>query len=123
MSKPVRMLASAGGAKCRTAFRGKSCEDAAAIRAQEKRARSAGHTPSVPAPLIEFPADDPDRARRFWHGVLGVTLAPRPAGAGSGWQTDIDNLRLGVHERGRGPGDNASLPYFSVADMAMTLQR
>jgi len=51
----------------------------------------------MPEPLIEFPADDPDRARRFWHGVLGVTLAPRPAAEGSGWQTDIDGLRLGVH--------------------------
>jgi hypothetical protein len=48
----------------------------------------------MPAPLIEFPADDPDRARRFWHGVLGVTLTPRPAAAGSGWQTDADDLRL-----------------------------
>jgi catechol 2,3-dioxygenase-like lactoylglutathione lyase family enzyme len=62
----------------------------------------------MPAPLIEFPADDPDRARRFWHGVLGVTLAPRPAAAGSGWQTDTDGLRLGVHERGPGPGDTAT---------------
>jgi predicted enzyme related to lactoylglutathione lyase len=92
-------------------------------RAKEKRARSAGHTASMPAPLIEFPADDPDRARRFWHGVLGVTLAPRPAAAGSGWQTDTDDLRLGVHERGRGPGDTASLPYFTVADLAATLER
>jgi len=74
-------------------------------------------------PLIEFPADDPDRARRFWHGVLGVSLAPRPAGAGSGWQTDTDGLRLGVHERGPGPGDTASLPYFTVADLAATLER
>jgi predicted enzyme related to lactoylglutathione lyase len=84
---------------------------------------SAGDTSSMAAPLIEFPADDPDRARRFWHGVLGVTLAPRPAAAGSGWQTDTEGLRLGVHERGPGPGDTASLPYFSVADLAMTLQR
>ena len=75
------------------------------------------------APLIEFPADDPDRARRFWHGVLGVTLAPRPAVAGSGWQTDTDDLRLGVHERGPGPGDTASLPYFTVADLAAALER
>ena len=77
----------------------------------------------MPAPLIEFPADDPDRARRFWHGVLGVSLAPRPAAAGSGWQTDTDGLRLGVHERGPGPGDSASLPYFTVADLATTLER
>ena len=76
----------------------------------------------MPAPLIEFPADDPYRARRFWHGVLGVTLAPRPAAEGSGWQTDTDGLRLGVHERGPGPGDTASLPYFSVADLAATVE-
>jgi predicted enzyme related to lactoylglutathione lyase len=84
---------------------------------------SSGHTPFMPAPLIEFPADDPDRARRFWHGVLGVTLAPRHAEAGSGWQTDTDGLRLGVHERGPGPGDTASLPYFTVPDLATTLER
>ena len=34
-----------------------------------------------------------------------------------------DDLRLGVHERGPGPGDTASLPYFAVADMATTLER
>jgi predicted enzyme related to lactoylglutathione lyase len=28
-----------------------------------------------------------------------------------------------VHERGRGPGDTASLPYFAVADMAAALER
>jgi predicted enzyme related to lactoylglutathione lyase len=83
----------------------------------------AGDTSRMPAPLIEFPADDPDRARRFWHGVLGVTLAPRPARAGSGWQADTEGLRLGVHERGPGPGDTASLPYFTVADLATALER
>ena len=77
----------------------------------------------MPAPLIEFPADDPDRALRFWHGVLGVALSPRPAAAGSGWQADTDNLRLGVHDRGPGPGDTASLPYFTVADLPTTLER
>ena len=77
----------------------------------------------MPAPLIEFPADDADRARRFWQGVLGVELAPRAAAAGSGWETDDDGLRLGVHERGRGPGDTASLPYFTVGDLPATLER
>jgi predicted enzyme related to lactoylglutathione lyase len=91
--------------------------------APSKARASSRHTRSVPAPLIEFPADDPDRARRFWHGVLDVTLAPRPAAAGSGWEIDTDNLRLGVHERGKGPGDTASLPYFTVADLATTLDR
>jgi predicted enzyme related to lactoylglutathione lyase len=74
-------------------------------------------------PLIEFPADDVVRARSFWRGVLGLELEPRAAGAGSGWETDAEGLRLGVHERGRGPGDTAALPYFTVADMAATLER
>ena len=77
----------------------------------------------MPAPLIEFPADDADRARRFWQGVLGAELAPRAADAGSGWETEDGGLRLGVHERGPGPGDTASLPYFNVADIAVALER
>jgi predicted enzyme related to lactoylglutathione lyase len=77
----------------------------------------------MPAPLIEFPADDADRARRFWQGVLGVQLARRGAEAGAGWETEADGLRLGVHERGPGPGDTASLPYFTVPDMATALER
>ncbi|MEX2108202.1 MAG: VOC family protein [Solirubrobacterales bacterium] len=75
------------------------------------------------APLIEFPADDPERACRFWKGVLGVELEPRPAEAGAGWEIEDGGLRLGVHERGPGPGDTASLPYFTVADMQATLER
>jgi predicted enzyme related to lactoylglutathione lyase len=78
---------------------------------------------SMPVPLIEFPADDPDRARLFWRAVLGVELAPRPTAAGSGWEVESDGLRLGLHERGRGPGDTASLPYFTVGDLATALER
>jgi predicted enzyme related to lactoylglutathione lyase len=77
----------------------------------------------MPAPLVEFPADDPDRARRFWHGVLGADLAPRAADAGSGWEVEEDGLRLGIHERGPGPGDTASLPYFTVPDIAAAVER
>jgi predicted enzyme related to lactoylglutathione lyase len=73
--------------------------------------------------LIEFPADDPDRARRFWRGVLGVELEPRSGDAGAGWVAAAEAVRLGLHERGRGPGDTASLPYFSVAEMDATLER
>jgi predicted enzyme related to lactoylglutathione lyase len=75
------------------------------------------------APLIEFPADDAERARRFWAGVLGVELAPRGEGQGAGWEAESGGLRLGVHERGRGPGDTASLPYFGVEDMEAALGR
>jgi predicted enzyme related to lactoylglutathione lyase len=77
----------------------------------------------VPAPLIEFPADDPERARRFWSGVLGAELEPRPVDAGEGWEASGADLRLGVHRRGPGPGDTASLPYFTVADLPGALQR
>ncbi len=77
----------------------------------------------MPTPLIEFPADDPERALRFWQGLLGVELAPRGAGAGAGWEASADGLRLGVHERGTGPGDIGSLPYFTVGDMAAALER
>jgi len=78
----------------------------------------------MPAPLIEFPADDAERALRFWRGVLGAQLEPRTADKGSGWEASTeDGLRLGVHERGPGPGDTASLPYFTVADIAATLER
>ena len=77
----------------------------------------------MPAPLIEFPADDPQRALRFWRGVLNAELASRPAESGAGWETADDGLRLGVHERGPGPGDTGSLPYFTVADLPATLER
>jgi uncharacterized protein len=77
----------------------------------------------VPSPLIEFPADDPERARRFWGGLLGAELAERPSEAGSGWEAEKDGLRLGLHERGPGPGDTASLPYFTVTDLPAALER
>jgi predicted enzyme related to lactoylglutathione lyase len=77
----------------------------------------------MPSPLIEFPADDPERALRFWSGVLDAKLEPRRKGAGGGWETDSADLRLGVHERGPGPGDTASLPYFTVGDLPATLKQ
>jgi len=73
--------------------------------------------------LIEFPADDPERARRFWSGVLGVELEARREQEGEGWQTHMEATEVGVHLRGRGPGDSVSLPYFTVADMQTALER
>jgi predicted enzyme related to lactoylglutathione lyase len=72
--------------------------------------------------LVEFPADDPDRARRFWEGVLGEQLEPRYEGEGAGWQTRSPNPAIGVHLRGRGPGDSFSLPYFAVDDLPKALE-
>jgi predicted enzyme related to lactoylglutathione lyase len=77
----------------------------------------------MPSTLIEFPADDPDRALNFWRGVLGVDLTPRPDASGSGWEIERDGTRLGVHQRGLGPGDTGSLPYFGVTDLAPALDR
>ena len=73
--------------------------------------------------LIEFPADDPERARRFWSELLGVELRVREASEGEGWETRSEDPGLGVHERGRGPGDAFSLPYFAVSDIAEALER
>jgi predicted enzyme related to lactoylglutathione lyase len=73
--------------------------------------------------LVEFPADDPERARRFWEGLLGVALAERAQNEGRGRQTRTGGVELGLHERGPGPGDRFSLPYFAVADVGEALAR
>jgi predicted enzyme related to lactoylglutathione lyase len=73
--------------------------------------------------LLEFPADDPERARRFWSGLLGLTLEARVEGEGEGWQTPAAAPAVGVHARGRGPGDSFSLPYFEVDDIAGAIDR
>lgn len=76
-----------------------------------------------PLSLLEFPADDPERARHFWASLLGVELASRQDGEGQGWQTHSQGPEVGIHERGRGPGDTFSLPYFTVSDVAATLEQ
>ena len=79
--------------------------------------------PGSPLSLIEFPADDPERARRFWVEFLGVELKARRDGEGEGWQTHSGAPAVGVHARGRGPGDSFSLPYFAVSDVAEAQER
>jgi predicted enzyme related to lactoylglutathione lyase len=66
----------------------------------------------MPLALIEFPADDPDRARRFWSQLLGIELGARTHGQGEGWQSGAP--AVGIHARGSGPGDTRALPYFEV---------
>jgi predicted enzyme related to lactoylglutathione lyase len=73
--------------------------------------------------LVEFPADDPRRALRFWSSLLGVPLDERDDHEGSGWQTHGAGPHVGVHERGRGPGDSFSLPYLAVDDLGRALER
>jgi predicted enzyme related to lactoylglutathione lyase len=72
--------------------------------------------------LIEFPADDPERALRFWRELLGVPLEPRTDEQGEGWQSAPESgPAVGIHPRGRGPGDAFSLPYFEVDDVERAL--
>jgi predicted enzyme related to lactoylglutathione lyase len=73
--------------------------------------------------LVEFPADDPERALRFWSGVLETELDDRSEAEGRGWQTRSADTTIGVHQRGTGPGDTVSLPYFAVADIEAALER
>lgn len=74
--------------------------------------------------LVEFPADDPERARRFWAGLLETRLDARGPEQGEGWQTRSEGgPAVGLHARGPGPGDSFSLPYFAVADLAAALRR
>jgi predicted enzyme related to lactoylglutathione lyase len=81
------------------------------------------HAVSNHLSLIEFPADDPDRARRFWSELLGTVLEPRTGREGEGWETTDQSPAVGVHRRGRGPGDTFSLPYFGVDDLEVALER
>ncbi len=77
----------------------------------------------MPLGLIEFPADDLARARRFWEGLLDVSLDERTEVEGEGLATHEERPSLGLHERGRGPGDRFSLPYFYVPDLPQALAR
>jgi predicted enzyme related to lactoylglutathione lyase len=77
----------------------------------------------APLALIEFPADEPERARRFWSGLLDVALEPRAEREGTGWQSRSTAPPVGVHPRGEGPGDRFSLPYFAVDDLPAALKR
>jgi predicted enzyme related to lactoylglutathione lyase len=77
----------------------------------------------MPLALIEFPADDLARARRFWETLLDLSLDERTDNEGQGRQTRGTDPAFGLHERGSGPGDRFSLPYFCVSDLAQALAR
>ena len=78
---------------------------------------------AAPIRLVSVSAADPERAPGCWTAVLGVELEPRSPEEGQGWQTKGDGPVFGLHERGTGPGDRVSLPYFAVPDMAAALKR
>jgi predicted enzyme related to lactoylglutathione lyase len=72
--------------------------------------------------LIEFPADELTRAKRFWAELLGIDLGDRGPEEGTGVQTHSGGTDLGIHPRGPGPGDRFSLPYFRVDDLPAALK-
>jgi predicted enzyme related to lactoylglutathione lyase len=78
---------------------------------------------SSPVSLVEFPADDIERAQRFWAGLLGADLRARTEAEGTGFQTHAGAAELGIHPRGPGPGDRFSLTYFAVPDLEGALTR
>ena len=91
-----------------------------------RRKRPRRYVPDMersPLALVEFPADEPERALRFWGGLLGVEMGDRVEGEGEGWQSRGSGPPIGVHARGPGPGDTFSLPYFEVDDLADALRR
>jgi len=73
--------------------------------------------------LIELPADDLDRARRFWQDLLGIALTERRPEDGEGLQADHAGAVVGLHQRGRCPGDRFSLPYVPVTDLQAALRQ
>ena len=96
---------------------------AIASRRRERPRRYVPDMERLRLALVEFPADEPERALRFWGGLLGVEMGDRVEGEGEGWQSRGSAPPIGVHARGPGPGDTVSLPYFEVDDLADALRR
>ena len=65
----------------------------------------------------------PGRRAGSGRGCSDDRLEERVRRQGSGRQTRGAGPAIGIHARGPGPGDTASLPYFAVADMALALER
>ena len=72
--------------------------------------RVPGRRPRARAALLERPA-----GRSTWSRAR--------EGEGTGWQSRSTIPPVGVHPRGRGPGDSFSLPYFAVDDLPQALER
>lgn len=129
VAQPVRFPCTAGPSSTSGRKRPVALPTCICLMAEQPRLtiffkrRYCGCMDRSPVSLVEFPADDPERALRFWQGVLNIEFDARKGGEGEGWQTRSDATEIGVHKRGTGPGDTFSLPYLIVDDMADTLHR
>jgi predicted enzyme related to lactoylglutathione lyase len=74
---------------------------------------------TVPLGLIEFPADDEDRARHFWSGLLDIDFETRAPVMGS--QSDDGPPLVGIHPRV--DGEAGVVLFFFVDDMEGALAR
>src|SRR4051812_36026194 len=57
-----------------------------------------GSSTAMSLDLVEFPADDLARARRFWETLLDVCFDERREREGEGLQTHAARPSLGLHE-------------------------
>src|SRR5207247_5956176 len=76
-----------------------------------------------PLLLSERPPDQPQRHRPASQQLLQTTMDSRRPEEGHGWQADCEGIVFGLHERGPGPGDRFSPPYFPVADLPAAVER
>ena len=73
---------------------------------------------SGPGIFFELGVADAERARAFYPGVFGWTMAPGPSG--KGYTIDANGVPGGLH-----PGDPQASPYvfFAVDDIDAALER
>jgi hypothetical protein len=76
----------------------------------------------MPAFLIEFRAGRHRTRAPLLERLLQTTLSGRAPEQGRGWRSSTRGVVFGLHERGSGPGDRLSLPYFPVRDLAAAVE-
>ena len=64
----------------------------------------------MPRLLIEFPADDTDRARHFWQGLLQTALPSRDPEQGRGWQSSTKGWSSGSTSAAAVPATASPFP-------------
>ena len=64
----------------------------------------------MPRLLIELPADEPERARRFWQELLETRLESRRPEEGRGWQTEYEGIVFGCTSAARAPATASRSP-------------
>ena len=90
-------------------------------RATGRRVAIVLAVPGAQLSLLEFPADDPERARRFWAALLGGPLEPRHDRGGLA--NTLSDLAGWAPCAGPRPRRLVFLPYFAVDDLARALEQ